>query len=384
MTPAQRMSLFFFVMFGAIGVQLPYWPIWLAGRGVGPAEIGLVLAAGYVVRAVSAPLIGSLSDRARDRRLVVVIAAAVALFALLLFHAAGSFALLLLATAIWTVGYGAIGPLAENQAMLLATGRRIEYGPVRALGSTGFILTSVLAGWFLVGRSSETVLVMVVAAIVLVLLASIALPEAPPAPHADRRGEVRPLLRQPTIRWLLAAVALIQCSHAFFYSFGTLEMRRVGLSDAAIGVMWSIGVLAETVLFWRGQSVLRRFDPVALLVIAALGCLVRWTVMALTDAPTVLAFVQLLHAVTFACCHLAMMIVLARAVPVSHSATAQGLFVAVMGAVGMGLSTAFSGWLYGRFGAQGYFAMAAMAALGVGAGLMVGRRWNGEMLDLTR
>ena len=44
----------------------------------------------------------------------------------------------------------------------------------------------------------------------------------------------------------------------------------------------------------------------------------------------------------------------------------------------------FAGWLYGAFGVNGYFGMAAMAALGIGAGLMVGRNWHGGMLDLSR
>ncbi|MBL8706532.1 MAG: MFS transporter [Rhodospirillales bacterium] len=384
MSPALRMSLFFFVMFGTVGVHLPYWPVWLSGRGLGPTELGLVMASGFIVRGLTAPLVGSLSDRARDRRTVLVGASAVALFAGLLFHFADTLWMILLATAVMTVGFGAIGPMAENQAMLLATARRLDYGPVRAVGAMGFVATSVLGGWFLAGRSPETVLAMVVAMIALLILASAVLPEAPTAPHAERRGEVGPLVRQPTIRWLLAAVALIQCSHAFFYSFGTLEMRRMGVGDAAIGLLWSVGVLAEIVLFWRGQSVLKRFDPVTLLAVAGAGGVVRWVAMALLETPALLAFVQLLHAITFACCHLAMMIILARAVPVSHSATAQGLFAAGSAAFGMGSAMAFAGWLYGSFGVYGYFGMAAMAALGIGAGLMVGRSWHGGMLDLSR
>lgn len=384
MTPGQRMSLFFFVMFGTVGVHLPYWPVWLSGRGLGPTELGLVMASGFIVRGLTAPLVGSLSDRARDRRLVLVGASAVALFAGLLFHFADTLGMILLATAVMTVGFGAIGPMAENQAMLLATARRLDYGPVRAVGAMGFVATSVLGGWFLAGRSAETVLAMVVGMIALLILASAVLPEAPTAPHAERRGEVGPLIRQPTIRWLLAAVALIQCSHAFFYSFGTLEMRRMGVSAGAIGLLWSIGVLAEIVLFWRGQSILKRFDPVTLLAVAGAGGVVRWVAMALLDSTALLAFVQLLHAITFACCHLAMMIILARAVPVSHSATAQGLFAAGSAAFGMGSAMAFAGWLYGSFGVNGYFGMAAMAALGIGAGLMVGRHWHGGMLDLSR
>ena len=74
----------------------------------------------------------------------------------------------------------------------------------------------------------------------------------------------------------------------------------------------------------------------------------------------------------------------AGGVPGSQSETAQGLFAAGSAAFGMGSGMVLAGWLYGGFGVNGYFGMAAMAALGIGAGLMVGRNWHGGMLDLSR
>lgn len=384
MSPALRMSLFFAVMFGTVGVHLPFWPVWLSGRGLTPTDMGLVMATGLLVRGFTMPLIGSLSDRAPDRRIVLVIATVVAFLAGVLFHFAHTIGDFMLATAVMTVGFGAVGPLAENQAMLLATARVFEYGRVRALGSMGFVVCTVGAGYILAGRSSETVLAMVLAMVTVMIAFSLALPAAPPGPPAARRGEIGPLLRQRTILWLLAAVTLIQCSHAVFYAFGTLEMRRLGVSDGAIGVLWAVSVLAEIVLFWRGQSLLRWVAPIALLAIAGVGGVLRWCLMAVVSSIPALAAVQILHAATFGCCHLSMMIILARAVPVSHSATAQGLFASGSYAFGMGAAMAMSGWLYATVGAGGFYCMAVMAAFGIGAGLMVGRSWDGGQLDLAR
>lgn len=382
-SPALRMSLVYGALFATVGVHLPFWPVWLAGRGLSASEIGLVIATGFVMRGVTAPWIGSLSDRAPDRRIVLGIAAGAALLAGVLFHFSSGLASILAVSAIMSIAFGAVGPLCENLAMLLATARAFDYGRVRALGSTAFVIAAVAGGWFLAGRSSEAVLAMVVALLGLVAASCLVLPAAPPAPPATARGEVAPLLRQPMLLWLLAAVTLIQCSHAFFYGFGTLEMRRMGIPEGVIGILWSCGVLGEIVLFWRGQAVLRRLDPVALVAIAGLGGVLRWSLMMLTAAIPVLALVTFLHALTFACCHLGMMILIARAVPVSHSATAQGLFTAIANSFGMGVAMAFAGWLYAVFGALGYAGMAAMAAAGLGAAGMVRRNWDGRQLDLA-
>jgi PPP family 3-phenylpropionic acid transporter len=192
-----------------------------------------------------------------------------------------------------------------------------------------------------------------------------------------------PLVRQPVIRWLLAAVTAIQCSHAVYYGFGTLEWRRLGIPDGAIGLLWSTGVLGEILLFWRGQSVLKRLDPLALMMLSGAAGALRWTLTPLATWLPALVVVQLLHALTFAACHLGMMMVLSRAVPFSHSATAQGLVTAMSGAIGFSVVMASAGWLYARFGAEAYWFMAVLAAAGMIAALMVKRRWNGEALKLT-
>ena len=47
MTRAQsafHVSLYYALLFVAVGIHLPFWPIWLADRGLSAAEIGIALA----------------------------------------------------------------------------------------------------------------------------------------------------------------------------------------------------------------------------------------------------------------------------------------------------------------------------------------------------
>ncbi|MGQ0676362.1 MAG: MFS transporter [Rhodospirillales bacterium] len=384
MSPALRLSLFYATIFGLVGMHLPFWPVWLAGRGLDAAEIGLVTAAGQLMRVFSTPAIGSLADRARDRRTVMAAAAGVALAAGAAFYFTGGFWTILVVTVVLTISHGALGPLIENLTMLLAAARGFNYGRVRSLGSIAFILMAVGGGWIMSGRSSEAVLHVVVAWLVLTVAAAFALPAPPPVPHGVPRGEALPLLRQPMFRWLLLAVMLVQSSHAVYYAFGTLEWRRQGVPDGIIGLLWSTGVAAEVVFFVFAQSVLKRIDPLALLALSGAGGVVRWMLMPSVTGWPLLMAVQLLHVATFACCHLAMMVIFSRAVPITHSATAQGLSASMAVGLGMGAMIALSGVLYARFGVDAYYFMAVVAALGIAAAAMVGRTWDGKELDLAR
>ena len=65
-------------MFLVVGVQLPFWPVWLAGRGLDPQEIATVFAATIWAKVVATPAIGALADRTGQRRLVMVSLAAIA------------------------------------------------------------------------------------------------------------------------------------------------------------------------------------------------------------------------------------------------------------------------------------------------------------------
>ena len=57
----RRFSLYFGALFFAVGIQMPFFPLFLSGRGLAAAEIGLVLALGQLVRLCANPLIAQIA-----------------------------------------------------------------------------------------------------------------------------------------------------------------------------------------------------------------------------------------------------------------------------------------------------------------------------------
>jgi MFS transporter, PPP family, 3-phenylpropionic acid transporter len=45
-------------------IQLPFWPVWLAARGLTAGEIGIVLADAICLKVLARPAIGTISGRA--------------------------------------------------------------------------------------------------------------------------------------------------------------------------------------------------------------------------------------------------------------------------------------------------------------------------------
>ena len=70
------MGLAYGAQFFALGVYLPFFPLWLSARGLSAQDIGVAVAVPLSTRLVSTPLLGVLSDRlGRPKALLVLLAA---------------------------------------------------------------------------------------------------------------------------------------------------------------------------------------------------------------------------------------------------------------------------------------------------------------------
>jgi len=358
-----RLALFYAAFFAGTGVQLPFWPVWLAARGLSADQIALLLTLGQWLKLATNPLIGIAADRDGARRVLVALGlGALAAYGLLAF-VAGFPGILLLATAAGLCAAGQL-PLGDSLALAAAYEGRLDYGRVRLWGSLGFIVAALIAGRMLDGFGAAIVLPLTLAAAALTLGSCLTLPEraARPRPKAEPgrwRGYAHPRFIA-----FLGAASLIQGSHSVYYGFGTLYWQSLGLADATISLLWAEGVVAEVMLFYWGAPLLRRIGPLGLVALAGAAGVARWTAMTLLVTPAALAMLQLLHALTFAAAHLGAMHYLARSVAAEQAATAQSVYTAVVGGIGGGLLMLVAGRLYGGIGGGAYLAMAALAGIG--------------------
>ena len=75
--PSVRLGAFYAAVFLVVGIQLPFWPVWLAGRGLEPQQIAFVFAAAIWAKVIATPVLGAVADRfGRSRSVMVALAAA--------------------------------------------------------------------------------------------------------------------------------------------------------------------------------------------------------------------------------------------------------------------------------------------------------------------
>jgi PPP family 3-phenylpropionic acid transporter len=169
------------------------------------------------------------------------------------------------------------------------------------------------------------------------------------------------LLREPGFLAIITASALIQGSHAAYYTFASITWQLSGLGGLTIAGLWGLGVMAEIVVF--ALSPRFTLQPSVLVVIGALSAATRWLITAQEPPVAVLAVVQLAHGLSFGLTQVGTMGLLVRHVPIHVMARGQGYLAAFAGIVASSASI-LSGAMYARYGQGVYYVMAAMALMG--------------------
>lgn len=361
---AFRLAAYYTALFATVGIHLPFWPLWLKDRGLSPSDMGLILAATYMVKIVINPLVGHMVDRRGERRRTMTVLALGAAVAWTGFALADGFWSILAVTVLALGLWSGVMPVGESLAMMTTHRHRLDYGRVRLWGSAAFVASAILIGNLLVDHSSAMLVWMIAGGLALTALTCATLPDTAVPVAADGAGPpLRPLLTSAGFMLFLIAVSLNQAAHTVYYAFSSIHWKAAGIADDTIGLLWSEGVIAEIVLFSASGWVVRHLGPAGLLLVAALGGIARWLMLGLTTEVPLLVTAQILHAATFGCAHLGAMHFIQRAVPAGLSARAQGLYSAVALGVAPGLMSPFTGRLYESLGGHAFLIMAALSGL---------------------
>jgi PPP family 3-phenylpropionic acid transporter len=367
---ALRLSAFYFAYFAYIGVSAPYLPLYLSGQGFQAPEIAAVLALPGLARIFAPAFWGWLADRTGARRGIVIFscAAIAAAFAALPF-VQGIAAVAALIALMSVLSAGGM-PLVEAITLSSVAGAGGRYGRIRLWGSIGFIAAVLAAGAWLDIQPVRTIAPLLAALASLALAAAAALPPDD-APTAASSGTPRAFAMGPEIWALLGAGFCMAVAHGALYAFYTLHLQRGGYASTMIGALWTLGVLAEIVVFLFLPAVFRRFALSAILLASFLAAGVRFAAIGWAgDILTILVFAQLLHALTFGAHHAASVAVVRRVFPESAQARGQSLYTSVSYGAGGAAGAMLAGWAWEVGGPALAFSFSALAGL-VGAGFVL-------------
>lgn len=368
--------LFYAAYFAAMGLVMPYFPLYLDAMGLDVMMIGVMTGLLAATKVVAPPWIGAMADRRAHHgtRRFIVIASAVGALAALFFSEAGNLWLLAGLVILFGVLWSAILPLTDGLSVSVSEAALADYGRLRVWGSIGFVGASLAGGLWLVDEI--TLLFPWWLAILMVVMGMAALRFPEHARFLTHRRAGGAEGGDGRLKWLLLASFFMQISHGAYYGFYSLYLGGLGYSGWQIGTFWVIGVAAEIVLMWGWTQPLQRAAPAMVLSTALLLAALRWLGIGLVEAWYWLALLQLLHAASFAAFHLSAVAWVKRLAPDRNHAAAQGWYSASGFGLGNTVGIIGCGMIAESYGYPVIFYLCAAVAL---AGLLFAARLPGRV-----
>lgn len=373
---AARLAMFYGTVFGSGGVYMPFFPVWLKAIGIDPGWIGVLIAVPAMTRFTTLPFVTGFAERRHALRAAMRTSA---FLTMLGFAAVGllrepvAILLMFIVTAcVWTP----MTALTDGYALKGVVRYGLDYGPLRLWGSAAFAVGALICGGLVNLIAAEHLVWVIVAAMALGAIVSLGLqPLGAPAGDGLPLSTATALLRDRGFLTIAGSAALIQGSHAGYYTFASITWQGAGFGGLTIAVLWTLGVFAEIVVF----ALSPRFTlaPSTLVMLGGLSALLRWSLTAQDLPLPVLVAVQFMHGLTFGLTQVGTMALMLQHVPHHVMARAQGYLTACTGLV-MSSAAILSGAIYARYGDGVYYVMAALGLCG--AVVM----WSGRKMAMAK
>lgn len=376
-SPRVRAALAYAAFFAAAGAFVPYLTLYYRELGFGLGEIGGLLALGSLVGLVAAPGWGSLSDRRRGSPAILVAATGTALAGTALLAAGPELQglrWLVVAAGAALLGCGVAGtlPIIDARALETAGATRSGYGPLRAWGSVGYVVSALGTGAIVEQLGLRAIFA--VLAGTLLATGAIGLALRPPSgatvhrygsPLRDAGRLFGPrglgvFLLGSFLGWLGMSVVL---------TFTPLRFEELGAGATMIGLGGAIAAAIEVPLMLAFPLLGARFGTNRLLIAGAGFLMARSVVAALATSPESLLAASIFAGLGYALFLVAGVLYVSAHVPPELAATAQGIFQGVGSSLSQVTAAAFGGAIAAVAGIQGLFVVGA--GLGVAAMLIV-------------
>jgi PPP family 3-phenylpropionic acid transporter len=360
-----RLFSFNFLLFAGFALASPFLVLYFQSLGFSGAQIGLLTGISPLITFCGAPFWTGLADATRRHRLILAVCMIVGIAGYVLYPFLRAFAAVALVSFILNFFFAPVSSFTDNATMFMLAEKKEFYGRIRLGGTIGYAVAAPLAG-LLVGRYGLRAGFWAAAAVYFIgLILSVGFAHAPSKDSPSAIPGIRRLLSNP--RWILfllvalAAGLSMTATNNYFFPY----MKELGSPTWLMGIALSIGTITEIPVMFFGHRLLRRLQPYGLFMIAMFLSSLRLLLFAASSSPALAVAVQLLNGFTFPMMWLAGVAYANRNAPPGITATAQGLFGAMVFGFGAAIGGFLGGPLLTGIGGRGLYLVFGVIVLAI-------------------
>jgi PPP family 3-phenylpropionic acid transporter len=355
---------FYVALYAQIAIGITFMPLWLKAQGLSEATVGMCMAAAAIIAVVVNPIVGTVADRTRLNKAILVTLIVCASLAMLVLSATSGVLLVAAVYLVYRALISPLVPLAESILIANLTAYRLDFGQVRAWGSASVVATTLLCGFLVDWFDTRAILYLLLAILMAKIVTSNGLPaRARSGQPAITTAVILRALRNRGFLLLLGSAAISQACHGVFYAFSTFRWLEAGHSTSAIGIFWSLGVGMEILAFVFGRHIAARLSPGRIILIACVAGILRWGLFGLSAALAPTLVVQFLQGATLGLAQVGVAAYIRHNIAPEFLSSATGVYYAAAGLIAA-LAIMAGAYLYPISSSYVFFFAALLCALG--------------------
>ncbi len=301
--------LFYFAVFCGGSVSGNFMSLYLTEAGIPVKTLGVLSGVIMIVSLITLPIFGRIADNARSKNIIMDLGYLFTIVMYVLFMVVKNIVVICILRLVYGLTMTPLMTLYDTITMENCRKHGWEYGPIRMVGTIGFSLMALFAGYAMKG-DIRGMFPMTIVCYTVTMLLGMLFPtsrrvEVQPSEGADadeaaaeKKGNVYVLLKNRKIRNVLIMFFV-------YYISATINLTYFGNYVTALGGSLKMVGIANAILGFSelpfhlgpGKRWLQRIGvEKSMLVVLGVG-LFRWTVCAFTKNPTVLMWTMILNGI---------------------------------------------------------------------------------------
>ena len=357
-----NLSSFYFFYFAALGAFLPFWPLYLNYKNFTAYEIGIITGVMIGTKIIAPNVWGWIADKTGLRHRVIQFGTLscfiIFTFASLIESFFNMVALIFFFSFFWNASL----PQFEAVTMSTLGSSYNKYSQIRLWGSLGFILSvlslSVLTNYFGINIVPFCILFFLFFTFLTTLfIRNTSIDEK------NHNNSLLSIVFKPAVIGILLSCFLMQLSHGPFYAFFAIYLSEYSYSTNLIGIIWSLGVIVEILIFMKISSWIPKYGLQNLFVISFAFAVIRWLLISFfADNVIIVIVATLFHAVTYGMYHAVSISLIHEYFTGDLQGRGQALYSSISFGLGGSIGSFYSGYFWELSGGSTVYLYASLFA----------------------
>ena len=357
-----NLSSFYFFYFAALGAFLPFWPLYLNYKNFSAYEIGIITGAMIGTKIIAPNIWGWIADKTGLRHRVIQFGTLSCFIIFTFASSVESFLNMVALIFFFSFFWNASLPQFEAVTMNTLGSSYNKYSQIRLWGSLGFIL-SVLSLSFLTNHFGISIVPNCILFLLFFTFTTTLLIKNTGIDKKNHNDSLLSIVFKPAVVGILLSCFLMQLSHGPFYAFFAIYLSEYNYSTNLIGTIWSLGVVAEILIFMKISSWIPKYGLQNLFIISFLFAAIRWMLISFfADNIIIVAAATLFHAITYGMYHAVSISLIHEYFTGELQGRGQALYSSISFGLGGSIGSFYSGYFWETSGGSAVYLYASLFA----------------------